>query len=281
MGSVKDITFDPETDKALVIMQISNVYRNAIPEDSRIYLKTKGLLGDKYVVIAPGKPNARKLKPGEEITHVYEPTDTEKILERAGVITQDLEALSRTARKQIVDEKGAKKMESAIENADATFKQLNELLSRNKDKINQTIDNAQSSTAGLNEIVTRNRDRINRTVDDFEKFSVNINKTRDTFDKTAQDLEVLTRDIRAGKGTLGQLARNEALYRDADNLIREIRGLANRIQYGPGVVGRLINDPELYFEARRTIRNMNKTAEDVSEATPVSTLAIVLGSIFR
>jgi hypothetical protein len=46
-------------------------------------------------------------------------------------------------------------------------------------------------------------------------------------------------------------------------------------------VGRLINDPELYFEARRAIRNMNKTAEDVSEATPISTLAIILGSVFR
>ena len=50
---------------------------------------------------------------------------------------------------------------------------------------------------------------------------------------------------------------------------------------GQGVTGRVINDPELYFEARRAIRNMNKTAEDVSEATPVSTLAIILGSIFR
>ena len=47
------------------------------------------------------------------------------------------------------------------------------------------------------------------------------------------------------------------------------------------VFSTLINDPEIYFEARRAIRNMNKTAEDVSEATPVSTLAIILGSVFR
>ena len=281
VGTVKDIQLDPETGKALVILQISDAYRNTIPEDSQVYIKTKGLMGDKYVVITPGKPNVRKLKPGDEITHVYEPTDTEKILERAGVITKDLETLTRTARRQVVDEKGAQKVESAIDNAEATFKHLNELLTRNKDKINKTIDNAESSTASLNDLLARNREKLNRTVDDLEKFSASIGKTGDKFDKSAQDLEVLTRDIRAGKGTLGLLTRDETLYRNADSLIRDIRGLANRIQYGPGVVGRLINDPEIYFEARRTIRNMNKTAEDVSEATPVSTLAIVLGSIFR
>jgi phospholipid/cholesterol/gamma-HCH transport system substrate-binding protein len=63
--------------------------------------------------------------------------------------------------------------------------------------------------------------------------------------------------------------------------VRDIRGISSSIQSGRGAVGRLINDPELYFEARRAIRNMNKTAEDVSEATPISTLAIILGSVFK
>jgi hypothetical protein len=64
-------------------------------------------------------------------------------------------------------------------------------------------------------------------------------------------------------------------------LVRDLRQLSDRIQNGSKAVSRLINDPELYYEARRAIRNMNKTAEDVSEATPVSTLAIILGSVFR
>ena len=93
--------------------------------------------------------------------------------------------------------------------------------------------------------------------------------------------ERVTRDVREGRGTLGKLVNDEALYRDTHALVRDVRGISASIQSGRGAVGRLINDPELYFEARRAICNMNKTAEDVSEATPISTLAIILGSVFK
>jgi len=260
VGTVKEVLFDAETSQALVSMEIKDTYRNVIPEDSRVYIRTKGLLGDKYLVIAPGKPNARKLKPGETITMVAEPTDTEKVFETIGVVAQDLQVLTREARKQIIDEKGAQKVDRIITNTDASFSIVRELLARNKEKINKTMDNTDSATKGLNEIVAKNKDKINKTVDDLER---------------------VTRDVREGRGTLGKLVNDETLYRDTHGLVRDVRGISSSIQSGRGAVGRLINDPELYFEARRAIRNMNKTAEDVSEATPISTLAIILGSVFR
>ena len=95
VGDVKDIIFDPESGKAVALLEIRDAYRNAIPEDSKVTLKTKGLLGDRFVVIEPGRPNVRKLKPGEEIAQVYEPYDTEKLVENVGIMTQDLQILAR------------------------------------------------------------------------------------------------------------------------------------------------------------------------------------------
>jgi len=274
VGDVKDIHFDPETGKALVVMEINSAYRNTIPADSRVALRTKGLLGDKYVVVEPGKPNVRKLKPGEELTMVFEPTEPEKVFESLGVISQDLQALTREARKQVIEDKGGEKIANIIDNTQSSTKDLRDILGRNKDKINQTVDNTDNLAKSLNEIVMRNREKVNRTVDDMEK-------SGNKFSKVASDLDTIARDIREGRGTLGRLINDESLYRDAHGLVREVRNLSNRIQYGPGVMGRLINDPELYFEARRAIRNMNKTAEDVSEATPISTLAVILGAVLR
>lgn len=288
IGKVKDVRFDPDTGKALVEMAINDAYRNAIPEGSRVVLKTKGMLGDKYVVIEPGKPNARKLKDGEEIALVYEPVDTEKVLDNMGVITQNLQVLTREARKQIVDEQGSKKIANIIDNSDAVFKSVRGILSRNAERIDQSVESADKALKDIREIVARNKKKVNRTVDgmekfsgDMQRFSTKMDKTGGKFSKVATDLDIIARDIRAGKGTLGKLVTDDKLYRDAQGLVREVRGVADRIQNGPGTVGRLINDPEMYFEARRAIRNMNKTAEDVSEATPVSTLAIILGSMFR
>jgi phospholipid/cholesterol/gamma-HCH transport system substrate-binding protein len=281
IGSVQDITFDPETGKAVVEMAVLKQYLGTVPEDSRVFLKTRGLIGDKYVIIAPGKPNARKLKPGEEIKLIFEPVDTDKILENMGLISQDLKVVTHELRRQVIDEKGSKKFDDILTNSDAVFKDLRAILARNKDKIGTVIDNTESATKKLNELVTRNEKKVNRAVDDMEKFSGTMDKTGEKFGKVVSDLDALTKDVRAGKGTLGKLVTDESLYREAQSLVRDVRQISNRIQYGPGAVGRLINDPELYYEARRAIRNMNKTAEDISEATPVSTLAIIFGSIFR
>lgn len=285
VGSVKDILFDSERSQALVLMEIKDAYKNVIPEDSRVYIRTKGLLGDKFLVIEPGKPNARKLKPGETIRMVAEPTDTEKVFETIGVVAQDLQVLTREARRQLIDEKGSVKIGRIVDNADASFGDLSKILARNKEKINKTVDNTDSATKELREILARNKEKLNRIVDNTDSTTKGTNeivtRNRDRINKTVDDLESVTKDIRVGRGTLGKLVNDEALYRDTHGLVRDMRGISSSIQSGRGAVGRLINDPELYFEARRAIRNMNKTAEDVSEATPISTLAIILGSVFR
>jgi phospholipid/cholesterol/gamma-HCH transport system substrate-binding protein len=267
VGTVKDIIFDPESGRAVALLEINDSYRNVIPEDSRVSLKTKGLLGDRYVVIEPGRPNVRKLKPGEEIAQVVEPYDPEKLVENVGIMTQDLQILARDARKVLIDEKGSDRIASVLKNSDDVFKNLNDLIAGNKEKINSTIDNTHDATKRIDDIVARNQDKINRTVE--------------SFNKSSKDLEVVTGDVRGGRGTLGRMVVDESLYRDASALVRDLRGVTNSVQRGPGAVSRLINDPEIYFEARRAIRNMSKTAEDISEATPISTLAIILGSVFR
>ncbi|MBI5249799.1 MAG: MCE family protein [Desulfomonile tiedjei] len=281
VGTVKDIQYDPDSGKAVVIMEFKDAYKNIIPEDSRITLRSKGLMGDKVIIIDPGKPNARKLKANEEFRMVSEPTDPEKVLDSMGVVAQDLQALTREARRQIVDEKGSERVESLITNADATFKGLREILDTNKEKISSTVDNADVATKDLREMVARNKDKINHTIDEMEKFSKGMDKTSNKFGRVADELETITKDVRGGRGTLGRLVADEALYRDAHALVRDMRGITKSIQYGQGTVGRLINDPEMYYEARRAVRNMNKTAEDISEATPISTLATILGAVLK
>jgi len=268
VGEVKNIIFDSESGKAVTLLEINDAYRNAIPEDSKVTLKTKGLLGDRYVVIEPGKPNVRKLKPGEEVARVEEPYDTEKLVENVGIMTQDLQILARDARRVLIDEKGSDRIASALKNSDDVFKNLSDLLGgKNKEKIQQTIDSTHDATKRIDGIVVRNEEKLNRTLENFNKSS--------------KDLEIVAGDIRAGRGTLGKLVVDESLYRDTSTLVRDLRNVTNSVQYGPGAISRLINDPEIYFEARRAIRNMSKTAEDISEATPISTLAVILGSVFR
>jgi phospholipid/cholesterol/gamma-HCH transport system substrate-binding protein len=306
VGSVKEIRFDSDTGKAVVVMEIDPRYRDSIPEDSVVRMKSKGLLGDQLIVIEVGKPNARKLQTGEEIKTVQEPADTEKILQTLGYVAQDLQILTRQARKQIVDHGGAQKVDRIITNVDNVFQDvqevvsdnkeavsgalksysavghtLNQVLTKNEKEIDRTIKDIASASEDVKQLLARNQGKMDRTVDQIARFSAELDGTGNKINRIASNLENITQRVETGRGTLGRLVADEALYRQADALVRDVRGLTGDIRYGRGVVSRLIQDPELYYEARRTVRNLNKTAEDISEATPISTLATVIGAVVR
>jgi len=65
LGSVADISLDPQTLEAVVMLEISNRFDN-LPNDTSASVLTQGVLGDRYVGLEPGgAPDP--LRPGDEI----------------------------------------------------------------------------------------------------------------------------------------------------------------------------------------------------------------------
>jgi|SRR5688572_26828144 len=58
------------------------------------------------------------------------------------------------------------------------------------------------------------------------------------------ELTAVLTDIRNGRGTVGQLFTNDALYRDLNGLVATAESVAEGIASGRGTLGRLINDPK-------------------------------------
>ena len=67
----------------------------------------------------------------------------------------------------------------------------------------------------------------------------------------------LLKDIRDGKGTLGKLVTDEAVYRDLSTLLQSADRVASQIAKGQGTLGRLTNDPRLYDELRASVADLN------------------------
>lgn len=72
-----------------------------------------------------------------------------------------------------------------------------------------------------------------------------------------QEATALLRDIRAGRGTVGQLFTDETLYRELNQLVGSAQRVANTIANGRGTLGRLANDDALYREASAAVRDLN------------------------
>lgn len=66
----------------------------------------------------------------------------------------------------------------------------------------------------------------------------------------------LITDLRAGRGTMGQLLTNEQLYNDLSSLVRSAEDVANTITKGRGTLGRLANDPAAAKSLEASLENL-------------------------
>ena len=67
----------------------------------------------------------------------------------------------------------------------------------------------------------------------------------------------LLADIRAGKGTIGKLFTDDAVYRETEALVRAATRVTTAVENGPGSLGRLVNDPAVYNELSAATANLN------------------------
>lgn len=130
-GEVKsvDVFFDPEENKNNVQLMLRVKKDARIPADSKIYINTLGLLGEKYVEIIPGEDYKNFLKEGDLIRGI-DPISMQEVTDMAMSIAEKVDSITEGLEKIVADET----LQNDIKNA---VSQLN------------------SSTAALNNIITK------------------------------------------------------------------------------------------------------------------------------
>ena len=76
VGRVEQIHLD--RGKARVSMRIRpDIF---VPSDSRALIRARGLMGDKFIEIIPGRPDSPLLEDGDTVVKTYAPTDIDQLL---------------------------------------------------------------------------------------------------------------------------------------------------------------------------------------------------------
>lgn len=244
VGKVKSITLDGF--KAMTTITIKKGVR--IPVDSKVVIKTQGVLGEKYIEIIPGK-ETQMLASGESIKEVLSTANLDEIFDNINV-----------AAKNFGDTMG-------------DFKGL----------IGDTEkENIKKSLANINRLA----DSAARLMSEVEegKGTLGLLVKDDTLYKDAKDtmasLKSISSDIEQGKGTLGKLARDDTIYNEAKDTINNIKEITEGIKQGEGTLGKLAKDDSLYTEGEKTMKKLQKGAEGLQEMTPITILGTILGTLF-
>ena len=75
---------------------------------------------------------------------------------------------------------------------------------------------------------------------------------------TVQEATRLLQDIRGGKGTVGKLVTDEAVYRDLSALIGAAEGVVSSINRGQGTLGKLARDDGAYRQLNASLGDLNQ-----------------------
>jgi len=242
-GNVKRIDFLPpsgDTTRNLrVTLEVEVRLRSLIREDSRIKLKSLGLLGDKVLDISPGTPRFGILPPGDTIQSLPS-LDYEAMLMQANGALTDVVQLTHDLRS----------ITGGIAHGDGTMGQL--INSRTLyDQLNGTLTH-------LNGVLSR-LDRPNgtfgRMVDDPALYNHLV-------DVTAQ-LDTVLAQLHSPHSSVGRLLTDDTLYTHMVAVTSQADSLLRALSTGNGTAGRIINDPALYDKLNKSLTDLSAILEDV------------------
>ncbi len=98
------------------------------------------------------------------------------------------------------------------------------------------------------------------TVNDFATSGTDLAQR---LSKLSDEINGIVRDIKEGKGTVGRLFSDEALYNNLNATIRETEDVMREVRSGRGSAGRFLNDPALYNNANEITLQLKKIADDL------------------
>lgn len=230
----------PEPEKAVEAeLRLDERYRNIIRTDSKISIKTIGLLGDSAVDITRGSEAGHVVADGGFIQGTEE-GDIRKIVQGTNDFIANLQVLSDK------------------------FRDLAERVDRGEGTLGKFMtDTAIYDNANLavKEAVSLVRDAhvgdgtVGRLISDDELYQkVNITMDR---------VNSLVAKVESGHGTAGKFINDPALYNKADALVARFEAVANRIERGEGTLGKLSKDETFYNEARDSLARVNSLVESI------------------
>ncbi|MGH9484889.1 MAG: MlaD family protein [Terriglobales bacterium] len=127
--------------------------------------------------------------------------------------------------------------------------------------INALLVTSHSVLANANELEVR----IGKLLDQIQNGKGSLGKLLysselyDRFNKTAQNLEILTANLNSGKGTAGKLLTDDTLYAKLNTTLDSVNSLVAQLEHGNGTMAKLIHDPSLYNHADQLITSLHQT----------------------
>jgi phospholipid/cholesterol/gamma-HCH transport system substrate-binding protein len=275
-----DFTDPKKTNEVNIFLEANHGALRKIGPDSKITIKTRGLMGEKYVDITPSQ---QYFETPATVLYGTSIMKLDDVVQKAGTTFERLNS--------IVDSITQGKGTLGKLTTDPALYQNIVKLTGELHTLAVTINHGEGTLGKLarspepyNRLITI-LTRADRTLQDIQSSEGTLNKL--IYDKTlydklvglaeksnqaADDVRELNKKITSKDGTLGMLINDREFYDKgvslltrADNSVKSIEKIAGKVNSGEGAAGRLVNDKELYDRMNRMVEDVDALVKDFKE----------------
>ncbi len=282
VGLVRAIRFlrPKESNEVEIVLEIEREALKKVGKDSRVTIKTRGLMGEKYVDITPNQTiNENPVT----VLYGFNVTRLDDVMVKAGAAFDRLNgimdkvdkgegSLGRFAKDpRLYDDMvrltaELKVFARSVNSGEGTLGRLNRssepydkliaILTRAED----TLKDIQSADGTMGRLI-RDRQLYDKLVALAEKSN-----------QAADDVRELNRKLTSTDGTIGKLLGEREFYdkgmslmERADNSLKSLEIVTARLQKGEGTAGKLISDKELYIRMDKAVESLDSLVKDIKE----------------
>lgn len=270
VGKVSRIALTPD-GRALVTLEIRDDVQ--LRRGANVSVANLGLLGEKYIELDPGAPNAPAIAAAEEQTIQLQGSTSasiDDVTAQVSEIARDVKAITESLRAALGGAEGAQRLEEIVTNVQDATGRLRMMLAANEENINASAENFRQITADLRVEIPRIAASIDRVAgsiggtvgenrDDVRALVENLRTLSTDLKTTTDNLNSITSQVRSGEGTVGKLLYSDEAHDSLTSTLgsieggvgelSEVLGRVKRIGLELGVDGYYLTDtPNAQFE---------------------------------
>src|SRR5262245_17698090 len=250
VGSVASMRFpeDPSVSYIQVGIKVGGDVAVRIRENSVASISTLGLLGDRYIELTAGSPDAPSLAPGSVINAI-DPVDYEAVLGQSGDIVTNVVEVTASLKTVLQSiEHGEALLGAMVRN-----RELGEATLRD---LQATMSHIEETSHALDDVLQR----VRRGEGLLGRLTTNTKENEaliTSMTRSAKSLDEFASRLNRRKGVVARLVDDEEYARrllgNLDKTLADLAQVLDKVNRGDGTLGRLVNDPSLYNDTQRLV----------------------------
>lgn len=219
-------------------------------DDAAIGKRAASLIGESFIVLAPGTEGRPEIPDGGQITRYIQEPSLESLQGQLSEILVDVKAVTNSLKETVGSDKGQEDIAKILENLAQTTEALNQTVRENRESVKATLANVNAITGDARPQIQAILENVRVVTQDVRGFTQQgapgapgepgkpgeIRTTLERIDRASASLESalghadnIAARIDRGEGTVGRLMKDEQLVDEVEGVVEDVGELVGGI----------------------------------------------------